>query len=380
MKAYETLANAIIIQAAKDYMKALRYNDKPRLEEIETFFNSEWFTMLSRTSPYKLTQKLKEKEKNRRLEKMLERISYQNHDEWLELRKSGIGGSDAAAVIGLSPYKAAYDVYADKLGLVPPVEDNEAMRLGRDLEEYIASRFCEAAGKKVRRRNYMLRNHEYPFAIADIDREIVGERAGLECKTTNILNLKRYKNGDFPEEYYTQCVHYLMVTGFDRWYLAVYIFGKGLEIFVIDRDEDEIKALADRERDFWKNNILKKQPPAFTGLSSEDRTLNALYPESNSGKVDLMPFANELRQYTSRKEMIKQLTAQNKAVEQSIKEYMQTAAQADTDGYKVTWKEQTRSSWDVDKLIKDFVPSGTDLDEYKKETVTRVFKVKEIKK
>ena len=76
-------------------------------------------------------------------------------EEWLAYRRTGIGGSDAAAVIGLNPYRSTIELYADKMGMMPEKEDNEAMRLGRDLEQYVADRFCEETGKKVRRNNFM---------------------------------------------------------------------------------------------------------------------------------------------------------------------------------------------------------------------------------
>lgn len=83
-------------------------------------------------------------------------------DEWLEDRRKSIGGSDAAAVIGLNRYRTPMEVYADKLGAFPPKEDTEAMRLGRDLEEYVAQRFCEETGKKVRRVAETIRNADFP--------------------------------------------------------------------------------------------------------------------------------------------------------------------------------------------------------------------------
>ena len=119
-----------------------------------------------------------------------------SHDEWLALRRKGIGGSDAASIMGVSAYSSPYRVWADKTGRLEPLEDNEAMRQGRDLEAYVAERFTEATGKKVRRNNYMIFSKKYPFMLANIDRLIVGENAGLECKTTNFLNLKQFKN--FP--------------------------------------------------------------------------------------------------------------------------------------------------------------------------------------
>ena len=91
---------------------------------------------------------------------MITKIPFTDRINWLELRRNAIGGSDAAAILGLSKWSSPLAVYADKLGLVPEREDNEAMRQGRDLEEYVASRFTEATGLKVRRENHILVNDE----------------------------------------------------------------------------------------------------------------------------------------------------------------------------------------------------------------------------
>ena len=105
-------------------------------------------------------------------------------EEWLVYRRSGIGGSDAGAIAGLNPYSTAYSVYLDKLGEAEPITETEAMRQGMELEEYVAKRFCEHTGKRVKRCEYILRSKAHPFMLADVDRLVVGENAVLECKTT----------------------------------------------------------------------------------------------------------------------------------------------------------------------------------------------------
>ena len=209
--------------------------------------------------------------------KHLTKISTKNmpHEEWLEHRRKSIGGSDASAIIGLNTYCSPYTVWADKLGKLPPKEDNEAMRLGRDLENYVAQRFTEETGKKVRRENNILINPDIPFAHANVDRMIVGEDAGFEAKTTSALNLKKFKNGEYPENYYVQCVHYLMVTGCKRWYLGVLILGVGFQHFVIERDEAEIEALRKSEADFWE--YVKTQQAPMTEVSSLSSFLLLLF-------------------------------------------------------------------------------------------------------
>lgn len=110
-----------------------------------------------------------------------------SHEKWLEYRKKGIGGSDAGAICGLNPYVSLVTVWADKKSKIPPKPDNEAMRQGRDFEDIVAKRFCEETGKKVRRCNYIIQHDEYPFMLANVDRLVVGETAGLECNADEVF-------------------------------------------------------------------------------------------------------------------------------------------------------------------------------------------------
>lgn len=122
--------------------------------------------------------------------------------EWLKYRKLGIGGSDAGAVCGLNPYKTAMEVYQDKISEeVIEEPDNEAMRQGRELEDYVARRFMKATGKKVRRVNFMFQHDQFPFMLADVDRMIVGENAGLECKTASPFKEAKWKENRIPLHY-----------------------------------------------------------------------------------------------------------------------------------------------------------------------------------
>ena len=150
---------------------------------------------------------------------MINEIAYKNKEEWLALRrKLGIGGSDAGAVIGLNPYKSAYTLWAEKTGRIPEFEGNLTTEVGSYLEEFVAKLFEKETGKKVRRKNKMLVNTDYPWAFGDVDRLIVGEKALLEIKTTNSIPImKQLRNSEeFPEAYYAQVVHYLAVSGLEK--------------------------------------------------------------------------------------------------------------------------------------------------------------------
>ncbi len=166
-----------------------------------------------------------------------------SHEEWLKYRKQGLGGSDAGAICGLNPYASPMSVYYDKIREDTEETDNEAMRQGRELEDYVARRFMEATGKRVRRANAIFQSEAHPFMLSNVDRMVAGERAGLECKTANSYQLARWKDGAIPAHYLIQCFHYMAVTGSDAWYLAVVILGREFQYRKILRDDEMIENL-----------------------------------------------------------------------------------------------------------------------------------------
>lgn len=297
------------------------------------------------------------------------------HEEWLEHRKKSIGGSDAAAILGMNTYCSPYTVWADKLSKLPPKEDNEAMRLGRDLEDYVAKRFTEETGKKVRRENNIIVNPNFPFAHANVDRMVVGEDAGLECKTTSVMNLKRFKNGEYPENYYVQCVHYLMVTGAKKWYLGVLILGVGFKWFVIERDEEEIKALAKSEETFWEY-VKTNTPPETDGSDSTSETILTIYPESNSNTVNLFAYEDSLQQYIAIGKQIDELKKLKEEVANNVKAFMGEAGKGESNHFKVSWSSSLKATFDHKKFASD--NPHLDLTQYYKSSTTRNFRVTEI--
>lgn len=297
-------------------------------------------------------------------------------EEWLKYRQLGIGGSDAGAIIGLNPYSTPYTVWADKTGRLPEKEDNEAMRQGRDLESYVVQRFEEATGKKCKRRNQMLQHDTYDFAVANIDREVIGEKAGLECKTTSIMNLRKFKNGEFPDQYYTQCVHYLAVTGWKKWYLAVLILNQGFYVFEIERDEEEINALLEAEKDFWENYILKDEAPPVDGYKATSDAISQIYLGGSDEVVQLY-CPTILEQRAELTAQIKALEKEKEKCDQLIKDSMKDAEKAECEGYKISWAKQSRKSFDAKKYAAD--NPDIDLEPYYKTSEFRVLKVSKAK-
>lgn len=295
--------------------------------------------------------------------------------EWLELRKKTIGGSDAAGIVGLSSYASPYTVWANKTGRLPDSEDNEAMRQGRDLEEYVARRWMGATGKTVRRCNAMLYNSLYPYAHADIDRSVIGENAGLECKTTSTLNIHQFHGVDFPEKYYVQCVHYMAVTGADRWYLAVLVLGKGFYTFVLDRNQEEIDALMAAERDFWEF-VKNDTPPDLDGLEATGEALQAIYSASDGSSIQLFGRESMLSEYFSLRSEAQLLEERMERIVNTIKEDMQDSERGNCGGFSVLWKSQTRRQFQPKEFEK--AHPEIDLRPYYKHTVSRPFKITQI--
>lgn len=302
-----------------------------------------------------------------------------NREEWLKDRKKGIGGSDAAAIIGLNPYSTAYSVWADKLDLVPPKQDSEAMRQGRDFEDIVAHRFMEATGKKVRRKNSIIRNPEYPFAHATVDRLVVGENAGLECKTTSSLNLKKFRDGEYPDTYYCQCVHYMAVTGADRWHLAVLVLGKEFLWYTIERNQDEIDALMAEEKYFWETYVEQKKQPPVDGYKPTTEAINTIYKDaiSNETPVDLFGRESLFENLANVKAQIKELKCVQEEYEQTIKTDLGENETGQVGRFLVSWKPQNRTTFDYKKFAAD--NPSVDLSDYYKISTSRILRIKEAK-
>jgi putative phage-type endonuclease len=260
------------------------------------------------------------------------------HEEWLRLRKAGIGGSDAGAICGLNPYASPMSVYYEKTSLETEDFDNESMRQGRDLEDYVARRFMEETGLKVRRSNVMYQSETYPFMLANVDRLISGENMGLECKTASAYSADKWVENSVPAHYELQCHHYMSVTGAKAWYLAVVILGKEFKFKRIDRDEELIQNLITIEQDFWENHVLTRNMPDPDGSGISNEVINRYFPSAVKKSIPLSANLNE--QLKRREEIIhltNKLTQEQNQIEQQIKLYMGEYEIAFNENYRVTW-------------------------------------------
>ena len=297
--------------------------------------------------------------------KVLANTLYMDRKTWLEARKQGLGGSDVAAIAGLSKWKSQ----------VQEDVQSEAAYFGNVLEEVVAQEFAKRTGLKVQRRNAILQHPAYPWMLANVDRLIVGERIGLECKTVSEYLKKEWEGEEIPVAYLLQCQHYMAVTGYEAWWIAVLIGGNTFVYKKIERDEDIIQYLINMERDFWLNYVEKDEPPMFDGSEASTQLLKQMYPESmedsaiNLGKQEELLI--EAREQVDRE--IEVLKEQKAEYENKLKAKLGTHEKGTTENYTIQWKSYTSNRFDS-KQLKTEHP---DLyGKYVKETIARKFSVK----
>lgn len=214
-----------------------------------------------------------------------------SREDWLEVRKNGIGGSDAAAAVGLSPYMSPLELWLIKTGrdanLPKPNSDDttEPVYWGVLLEPIVAASYTKQTGNKVRRVNAVLRHPTIPFMLANVDREVVGNRDVqlLECKTAGEFGARLWRGG-VPEYVQLQVQHQLAVTGKSAADVAVLLCGQKLEVHRVARDDALIARLIELEAAFWRF-VETDTPPPPDGSESAERALRCLYPGAG-GTVD----------------------------------------------------------------------------------------------
>jgi predicted phage-related endonuclease len=221
------------------------------------------------------------------------------------------------------------------------------------LEEVVAELFVEKTGLKVRRKNQTLFHKEYPFLGANIDRAVVSvgrEREGLECKTCTSWKSKEWEGEEIPQEYIIQCHHYLAVTGWKRWHLAVLIGNEDFKVKTIERDEELLKAMIDKERVFWQEFVEPKIMPTLITAKDSD-TLYQLFPQSQPETIQLGDdIAAVIEQRNASIRDVKTVETNIERLENIIKAALGSAEAGRAGQYLATWKTQTQSRLDQKKL------------------------------
>ena len=225
--------------------------------------------------------------------KVLAKTENMTQDEWLAMRKRGIGGSDAAAALGLSPWKSPVQLYAEKTGEIdtPPMT-SEAVYWGTKLESVVADRFAELnPDVKVEPVKAILVHPEHTFMIANLDREITlpdGSKGVLEIKTANARQADKWEDDNVPVNYTLQVNHYLAVTGYQFAWIACLLGGQQYVQRYIERDDELINDMTKKESEFWAC-VVNRTPPAWDGSEAAFELLKSLYPKAEPGKKVILP-------------------------------------------------------------------------------------------
>lgn len=275
--------------------------------------------------------------------------------EQLEFRKTGIGGSEAAAIAGLSPFTTPLGVYLSKIGPVEQKPMTEAQYWGHIHEDNVAQewvRRMEREGRRVvhiRDDAQLIRHPKYKFVLANTDRIVLlegeEEEDGLECKSAN--EYVSYLWGDedtdeVPDYYLIQCQHYMLALNKRRWFLAVLIGGNRFRKYVIQRDEELIAHLITIESQFWKR-VEKREPPSPMNLEDIKR----LYRRDNGEPIIATEAVVEaVERLRKIKADVKQLEADEATEMFAIKNFMGENATLllNSDGEKLlTWKKNKDS-------------------------------------
>ena len=286
-------------------------------------------------------------------------------EDWLAVRKQGIGSSDAAAAVGLNPYKSQLELWLEKTGRdtslpkLDPNDEESPAYWGNILEPIVATHYTKRSGHRVRRVNAVLQHPDpkLPWMLANIDREVIGadDVQILECKTAGINGARLWKEG-VPEYVQLQVMHQLAVTGKQAADVAVLLGGQHLEIHRIERDESMIARLINLERLFW-DYVVSDTPPPADGTDSAEAALCCLYPEDNGQTLDFSQhpeLATTYRELKAVRQSINQQEAREAQLKQVLQQAMGIATRAEfTEGY-ICWKKSKDSTMlDVEQMLKD---------------------------
>jgi putative phage-type endonuclease len=264
--------------------------------------------------------------------KLAERGVGMNHLKWLEERRKGIGGSDAAVVLGLSKWKTPYQLFVEKTEGAEDF-DSPAMEWGRRLEPVVRQKYADETGNQVfiPKETEILVHPVYDFMLANLD-GVTGNERVLEIKTSRTANgWGEPRTDEIPDYYQAQVQHYMAVTGFDCSDVAVLIGGSDFRIYEVPRDDELIEIMIEREAKFWER-VKSNNPP-------EPETLTDLQHKFGKSEAKKVQVTDEVLRAIEQLKEVKSLRKDEDALKAIVMDHLR---EADTlvDGETVlaTWK------------------------------------------
>ena len=297
-----------------------------------------------------------------------------SNEEWLKWRKKGLGGSDIAAILGISKWSSAIDIWLQKTNQkFDETIENEAMTWGKILEPVIREQFKQKTGKKVVEVHSILQNEEYPFMISDVDgltEDSEGNPAILEIKCVSEYKRSEWDNDQIPYYYMTQVMHYLAVTGLDTAYICALVGGNSMIIREVKADKDMIAMLIACEKNFW-DKVVNCVRPEADGSDACKELLDSLYRGGVSEQIVLPEEAIEFVDlYLEASAEEDNAKAKKQEAANHIKEIMGDFDVATCYGHKITWRNVSSDRLDT-KALKENEPEI--YEKYVKTTSSRRF-------
>lgn len=292
---------------------------------------------------------------------------------WLEARRTGMGGSDALAALGLDPWKTRLEVYLDKLGQAPEREATDRMRWGQIVEASILEWFTERTGIPVTRKG-LLRSIARPWQLASLDAESA-DGGIVEIKNTNYHRRDEWADEQIADGAEAQSQHYLDVTGRTHAWVVAQIGGEPPVIRRVERDESLIATMRAMELDLWRMVEARTAPPLEGGKAAQ-QLVDRLFPTGVPGKrIDVdADFVKKLRAYGEAHADYKDADDRKKAIRADLAHVMGDATEAYYgDQLVATRRNQIKDKTDVAGLRERHPAAAADV---LAETHFRVFNSK----
>ena len=275
-----------------------------------------------------------------------------SHQDWLAMRKAGIGGSDCAPAVGLSRWKSPFQLWSEKTNRITPTKAGEAAYWGSVMEPILRNEFAKRTNLEVHELPAFLRSKEHPFMLANIDGYVKNEDGSysvLEIKTANAYAaVQDWQNG-LPIEYYCQVMHYMAVTGMSSAYVSVLLGGNQFDIQKIERDEEMIQHIIQMEEHFWYEYMLKDTPPEATAKDNE--FMSQLYPKSEEKAIEMPAQAKDiLEDYEKACHDLALAKEAKEEAEAKLKLMLANAEVGISGNFKVSWKNVSTTRLDSKKV------------------------------
>jgi putative phage-type endonuclease len=286
-------------------------------------------------------------------------------EEWLDWRRGGLGASDIAGVLGLSPWSSPWSVWADKVGLLPDEDDSEVMEFGRYAELMVAPWFEEKTGLRVVCQQERAVDPAASWRRATLDGRVLDAGPGVDLdvddiddRTVGLLEMKTASAGrpwlEIPPNYQAQGQWQMLVTGAERVWFAV-LMGRRLDVdLVLDRNQADIAFMAHEAERFWTEHVLTGTPPPTDSSDATTRALAAVYPKASPDSVEVDDFADIIAEWQEAKQASKDAEAREKGLANELRAALGDHEEGTLDGQRtISWREQKRAGFDADGFRRD---------------------------